>query len=197
MNCVIACSPRPQGNTDLAANLVGRALEEYSPGESRIWRVADCRIRPCVSCGCCASQPGRCALDAEGDQAMTLLRAMGEASCACLLSPVYFYHFPAQAKALLDRAQSFWRAPSSQKPGRGKSLGVVLICARARGDKLTRGSMLSLRYVAQALGMDLADPLILNGLDEADALRRRPDLQERVRAYARLLGQGPGESAGP
>lgn len=179
---VLACSPRRHGNTDTAAALIGDALG--GDAARGLIRVADQVIKPCIACGFCDTRPGSCT---QKDAALSLLRAMAEAPVACLVSPIYFYHLPAQTKALLDRAQVFWSLPSAYKPGRGRRLGVALLGARPRGDKLFAGAVLSLRYMAEALGMVPAEPLLLYGLEEPDALRGRPDLQAALTAYAQAL----------
>jgi hypothetical protein len=121
-----------------------------------------------------------------------LLRALCRAPVACLVSPLYFYHFPGQAKCLLDRAQAFRTLPPARKPGGGRALGIILLGGRSRGEKMFTGALLSLRYVAGCLGMAPAEPLLLRGLDEAGALLRRPDAQEDIRAYAlSLAGTDP------
>ena len=87
----------------------------------------------------------------------------------------------------MDRAQAFWHLSPDRKPGGGRRLGVVLLGARPRGDKLFSGALLTVRYMAEALGLTAAEPLLLYGLDGADALRSRPDLGERVTEYGRAL----------
>lgn len=179
---VLACSPRRRGNTDTAAALAHAALGGAAADGPL--RVADLGLRPCVACGHCDAAPGACP---QPDAALPLLRALASAPVACLVSPIYFYHVPAQAKALIDRAQAFWGLPPERKPGQGRRLGVVLLAARPRGDKLFAGALLTLRYMAEALGLTLAEPLTLYGLDAPDALRGRPDLQSAVGNYGRAL----------
>lgn len=185
---VLACSPRRGGNTDTAAALVAAALASPAGDHGRtpdeIRRVADLDIGPCLACDACAASPGSCA---RTDAALPLLAALAAAPAACLVSPIYFYHLPAQAKALVDRAQAFWHLPPGRKPGGGRRLGVVLLGARPRGEHLFTGALLTLRYTAQALGLVLADPLLLYGLDGPGALRGRPDLAARVTEYGRAL----------
>ncbi len=184
---LLAASARRNGNTDHAAAILRQALADQGR-EPDLLRIADLTARPCIACGYCDTHPGACVLDAptpDGpDVALPLLRALAEAPAACLLSPTYFYHLPARAKGLIDRAQSFWAVPPEKKPGRGKRLGVILLGARPRGDQLFAGSLLTLRYMADALGLTLAEPLLLYGLDAPNALSRRPDLEARVREYA-------------
>lgn len=199
--CVLACSARRHGNTDTAAELACAGLAAQTERACRTIRVADHQILPCISCGYCFKHPGACSQDNNGqacpqtartaDVALPLLHRLCEAPVACLVSPIYFYHLPAQAKALVDRAQSFWALPPERKPGQGGQLGVILLGARPRGKKLFAGALLTLHYMAEALGLTLADPLLLYGLDEVDALRQRPDAQERIKAYALALHPKP------
>lgn len=195
---VLACSPRRGGNTDGAADLLEKTLEESLGERGQTIRVADLPVRPCVSCGWCDAHPGECSLDRSSapvvpgfapgpDPALPLLRDLCAAPVACLVSPVYFYHLPARAKALVDRAQAFWSLPSELKPGRGRVMGAVLLGARPRGEKLFAGAILTLRSVADVLGLTLAAPLSLYGLDDAEALSRSPEAAERIREYGRDL----------
>lgn len=182
---VLACSPRRGGNTDTAADLLAEALSR-SPGmePAEIRRVAELAPGPCLACGACAAAPGSCA---QRDEALPLLKDMAAAPVACLVSPIYFYHVPAQAKALMDRAQAFWHLPPDYRPGAGRRLGIVLLGARPRGDNLFSGALLSIRYMAEALGMSMAKPLLLYGLDDADALRGQPDMGKHVTEYGLAL----------
>ena len=174
--CILACSPRRGGNSDTAAAIVQEALAR--PAEVR--RIADIGMRPCISCGYCGNHPGSCALDGPEDGALSLLEGLVAGPAACLVSPIYYYHLPAQAKALVDRCQRYWNGAC---PGRGTPLGAILIAARPRGDLLFQGAELTLRYMARSLGMSPIPPLCLYGLDAPGDLAGRPDLQERIREY--------------
>jgi len=181
---IASCSPRRGGNSDFAAEL----LQETLPGPVVLRRIADAHVLPCSSCGYCDTHPGRCALDgsageAWGDGASGLFRATCAAPFTFVVSPVYFYHLPAQAKAWIDRSQRFW-SWKGVKPGQGKGLTAVLMGARMKGDKLFEGAERTLRYMAQALGMEWHEPLRLYGLDGADALAGCPEKQELVRSFA-------------
>lgn len=184
---VVAGSARRGGNTDTAAALVGSILG------AKVLRVADLQVSPCMSCGFCDAHPGVCALDnmsgvtAEQDGIVTLLNAIATSPVACFVSPIYFYHLPAQVKAMVDRAQAFWALPQAQKPGQGRALGVVLLAARARGDKLFEGTLATLRIFCDVLGMTLAEPLLLRNLDAPQALSVNIEAQVRITEYAQAL----------
>ncbi|WP_273523758.1 flavodoxin family protein [Mailhella massiliensis] len=176
-----ACSPRRGGNSDFAASLLQQAL----PGRSTLRRVADCGVRPCISCGFCGENPGRCALDGPEDGAAALFDEMLRARFCIVVSPVYFYHIPAQAKAWVDRAQRFWAC--AERPGKGGILSAVLFGARPRGEKLFEGAERTLRYMALTLGMQWRAPLCLYGLDGPYELAGSEQSRERIREYARTF----------
>ena len=177
-----SCSPRRGGNSDAAVLELQNAL----PGPCLVRRVAEAGVRPCVSCGFCASHPGSCALDGPEDSAAALFQAMFQARLSIVVSPVYFYHIPAQAKAFVDRTQRWWAC--GEKPGRGRVLSAVLIGARPRGEKLFEGAERTLRYMALGLGMEWREPLCLYGLDGPGELAVHPESLERIRNFAGRLG---------
>jgi hypothetical protein len=63
------------------------------------------------------------------------------------------------------------------------------LAARARGEKLFEGSLLTLRYALAALNMRLAEPLLLRGLDGPGDLRGRPEAARAVIAYGEAAGR--------
>ncbi|MBR4423345.1 MAG: NAD(P)H-dependent oxidoreductase, partial [Mailhella sp.] len=154
------------------------------PVPSLAARVADAGVRPCASCGRCLSHPGECALDGSGDGAAALFAHAAAARLTLIVSPIYFYHLPAQAKAWIDRAQRWWALPASAKPAAGRTLSAILIAARERGEHLFDGAERSLRYMALALGMEWHPALRLYGYDSPGALRADSAAQERIRRFA-------------
>ena len=195
---VLSCSPRKAGNSDSAAELVGGEFAARRPGLSlSVRRLSDIDIRACTACDYCAAHPGRCSM-AGLDETNRLLSALcapsPELPVSVIVSPIHFYHLPARLKALLDRRPGSVPSPlrrrggrSPEKPGRDAKLAVVLLAARRQGARLFEGSLLTLRYVASALGLELVEPLTLYGLDAPDALSRDGEAQARVREYARSL----------
>lgn len=179
-----ACSPRRGGNSDVAAAL----LQESTAAHCVVRRIADQNVRPCISCGYCDGHPGECSLDGPEDGAREMFRLLCSTSLTVVVSPVYFYHVPAQAKAWIDRTQRFWTC--GQKPGRGRRMTAVLLGARPRGEKLFEGAERTLRYMALAAGLEWLEPLRLYGLDEVGALAGNREAVERLRAYAAALPVG-------
>lgn len=188
---ILSCSPRKDGNSDEAARLIGEEFAAQRPNVPFDLRsLSEFIIRPCIACDFCASHPGTCSLE-EQDEAKLLLSALCSPNpglpASVIVSPIYFYHLPARLKALLDRSQDSWHLPPQEKPGRDAKLAVVLLAARKQGSRLFEGALLTLRYVAAALGLTLIDPLTLYGLDVPNALSGDAEAQTRVREYARSL----------
>ena len=140
-----------------------------------------------------AARPYGCPL-ARKDDSAALLALLAETPELCLVSPVYFYHLPAQLKALIDRTQPFWRfAEAGLNPYAGlarRRCSVILAGARPGGERLFEGSLLTLRYAFRGLHADIAAPLTLYGLDGPDDIRAEAaaPLRERIRAYGREIG---------
>lgn len=198
---IASCSPRKGGNCDFAASLVARTL----PVSSTVQRVADAGVRPCNACGVCDSMPGRCTLDGptvlpsssgssqlpQRDGAKALFAAMTLAPVTFIITPIYYYHIPAQAKAWVDRTQRFW-AMNGESPAKGKAMSCILIGARPRGDRLFEGAERTLRWMARTLGMEWLEPLELYGLEQASALADSVEKQADVCEYAaRIFGGLP------
>lgn len=183
MTLILACSPRRGGNCDAAAAIVREAV---GPGAPPVTALRDYRVSPCVSCGSCTHQPGRCPLQ-DTDDGARLFALIQEASKLVLVSPVYFYHLPAQLKALIDRSQLWWL---SREAGRGmprmsRTAYPILVGARPSGKRLFEGSLLTLRYWLDLFGYELAEPLTLYGLDGPTDLAANPARRDAVARYAR------------
>ncbi|GAB6036937.1 flavodoxin family protein [Fundidesulfovibrio butyratiphilus] len=165
---VVACGPRPGGNTAWAANRIRDALA--AQGLSPVLaRLADFDVLPCTGCQACAHTPGHACVLAGQDQAEELFAAIEQASGLFFVSPIYFYHLPALFKALIDRSQRFFAARQagdlSHVGPQGRQAHVCLVAGRPRGAKLFEGSLLTLRYFLWPFGIALAEPLTLMGLD--------------------------------
>lgn len=143
-------------------------LAEVASGD--VLRLRDFDLRPCTGCGACA-RDGLCVL-ASGDQGEELFAHVEAANALALTAPVYFYHLPSQAKAWIDRAQSRFVARQSGWRPRGprRRAFAVLVAGRPQGEKLFAGIELTLRYFLDIFDFDLADTVLLRGVDGQGAL---------------------------
>lgn len=186
---VLACGPRPGGNSDLAAKLLVQGLERAGVAACLVY-LRETEIRPCLGCQGCAQAPGQaCALKGL-DEAEELFGRILGARLVFFTSPIYFYHFPGNFKCFIDRAQRYYQARlagdpalNPEKPRQGLA---CLVAGRERGEKLFTGALLTLRYFLWALGMVPGQALCLPGLDGPRDLAADQAAQDRIKDYAAL-----------
>lgn len=172
---VLACSPRASGNSDFMVHNFAQGVRG-SGGKVEVTYLRDLNILPCNACHYCSENPeGRCILSAR-DDADRLFHQLQEASLVFIASPIFFYSVPAQFKAFIDRAQHFWvrrereRAdPAWEQPASKPGL-LGLVAARARGDKLFEGSILTLQYFLDLFNIRVMESCRLLGYDGPDDL---------------------------
>ena len=146
-------------------------------------RLRDYPLAPCLGCEACARPDAACP-QAAGDKSAELFRLLLAAPLLALASPVYFYHLPAQLKALLDRCQFHYRRALREKnTAPPRPAFIMLIAARRKGRLLFQGSLLSLRLALGALNFRLEAPLLLRGLDGPEDLTAYPETQKSLELY--------------
>ena len=97
-------SPRPGGNTEVLLKEALKAAPEAGH-EIRLFELNKMVIKPCQDCGGC-TKTGVCI---HKDDAMCgIYDAIRAADRIILASPIFFSSVSAQAKAMIDRCQSFW-----------------------------------------------------------------------------------------
>lgn len=96
-------SPRVDGNTDLLLHETIRAIEEQGH-EVKTLKLNYLNIKPCQDCGGC-DKTGVCIIN---DDMTEIYNKIREADRIILASPIFFFGLSAQAKAMVDRCQSFW-----------------------------------------------------------------------------------------
>lgn len=186
---ILSCSPRPGGNCDDAAGIVLNAAKggKVPPG-AEIAFLRDYAVFPCTGCHCCSASPWKCPLR-EKDDSGQLFEMLQNAQEFVLIAPIYFYHLPAQLKALIDRSQQYWNLRRQvRSPARAlRKAHIILMGGRKKGEQLFAGSLLSCRYWLDLFGFELAEPLCMYGVDERGDLLRNSITREGVASYARTI----------
>jgi len=185
---VFRCGPRKGGNSDRAAALFEEGLKLEGLGAASVF-LREHAVSPCVGCDACAKGPQhRCPLAAKDDSAALFDHPL-HAPFLCFSSPIYFYHVPAIFKALIDRAQRYYNARAA---GDADMLAlprrrayVILIAGRPSGERLFEGALLTLKYFLSPFNVELAEPLLLRGLDGPKDLSRDEEKSGLVLAYGR------------
>ena len=201
---IYACSHRGDGNSDRAAALLAQGVAQAG-GRAEILRLRRFEVRPCLACGFCDDPRGgrersRCVLG-EQDQAWDLFAPLLTARLVLVASPIYFYHLPSRLKTWIDRSQPFWRARQNREPWQAalprRPARAVFVAGQPEGRKLFEGAGLTLRYFVNSFNLDLAEPLVLRGLDGPDDLAGRAADQERIAALGRAAWAEAAQPEGP
>lgn len=184
---VLACSARAGGNSDLAATLFSEGLREAG-GDARTLNVRDYPVSPCTACLLC-EQGIDCCPAGTRDKSETFFQELITAPLLCFASPIYFYHLPGILKLLIDRGQ-FYYSLDRNDDQRVTSLPqrkayAVLVAGRPTGERLFEGSLLTLRYFLEPFRIQLADPLLLRGLDGPGDLAKDSKARQMVLDYGR------------
>lgn len=178
----IAGSPRRHGNSErlLDACLAG-AHEAGAP----VFKlpVVEYGIAPCDGCNSC-SVTGECVIEDRMQEVYALLDG---AAAIVVSTPVFFATVPAVLKGLYDRCQPYWaRRYELGLPAGDKRPGGLLV-VRGGGDPFGyECAVRTSRSVFAVLGLTMAEPLVLEGVDSSGEIGRHPDA---LRA-ATVLGAG-------
>lgn len=118
---VISCSPRPKSKTlALAQHTIDALISKGA--EVEIYSVRGKDHRVCIGCFACKKK-GYCV---QKDDMGELHGKMKEADGILMVSPVYFYDVPAQAKIIIDRSYAVQAL-------NGNKVGASIITAGSLG----------------------------------------------------------------
>lgn len=185
---VVLGSPRKKGNGETLARKVAEAVEQDG-GTVDYIRLNDLNIRPCQGCGGC-DKTGSCVIK---DDMTAVYEKVDEADRILLVSPVYFYGLSAQCKAFGDRFQARWSRKYNLKQrfrqGEGRK-GYLLSTAATRGAKIFDCSILTARYIYDAMDVEYGGELLVKGVDERKAALNAPDEMARAEKFGRDIVEG-------
>ena len=164
-------SPRIEGNTDL---LLDEALKGAQSQGAEVEKliVDKLSIEPCREYYGCLND-GNCVISDDMDDIYPrLLKADG----VIVASPMFFYGLTAQVKALIDRCQALWVRRYNLKqdlPGSGRK-GAFIAVGATKGKALFDGSILTVKYFFEAIGVEYVDELLIQGVDNKGEIEEHP-----------------------
>lgn len=185
---VVLGSPRKNGNSETLAKKVAEGIEKGG-GTVEYIRLNDLHIRPCQGCGGC-DKTGICVLK---DDLTPLFEVVDAADRLLLVSPVYFYGLSGQCKIFGDRFQSRWarryllKERFREDDGRK---GYLLSTAATTGPKIFDCSILTTRYIYDAMDVEYGGELLVKGVDKRKAVLEVPDAMERAEQFGRDIIAG-------
>jgi multimeric flavodoxin WrbA len=185
---IVLGSPRKNGNSETLARKVAGAVEQGG-GTVVYIRLNDLDIRPCQGCGGC-EKSGNCVLK---DDLTPLFKKVDEADRILLVSPVYFYGLSAQCKIFGDRFQSRWArrylVKERFRASEGRK-GYLLSTAATTGPKIFDCSILTTRYIYDAMDVEYGGELLVKGVDNRKAVLEVPDEMARAEQFGRDIIEG-------
>ena len=155
---LLTASPRANGNSNILADAFINGASEEGVKVTR-YDLARLHVHPCLACNQCY-QSGKACI--QNDDFNEIAEAILNTDGLVLAAPVYWYTFPAQLKACLDRFYSFVIGERSLK---GKKTALLTCCEENSSDTFD-GLLFSYNKTIELLGMESAGvvrvPNVLN-----------------------------------
>lgn len=185
---VLLGSPRSSGNSEILARKVAEAVEQ-SGGTVEYRRLNDLSIRPCQGCGGC-EKTGECVIK---DDMTDIYQAADAADRILLVSPVYFYALSAQCKICGDRFQARWArkylVKNRFRADEGRK-GYLLSTAATKGLKIFESSILTARYIFDAMDVKYGGEFLVQGVDKKKAVLEFPDEIAKAEQFGKDMAAG-------
>jgi multimeric flavodoxin WrbA len=165
-------SPRKNGNTAYALNVVGNALQEEGI-DFEIIDVGGKYIRGCLACNKCAeNKDGKCIT--TSDMLNDSLVKMKAADGIIIASPVYYSGIAGTMKCFLDRA--FYVAGSNGGWFRHKA-GASVVAVRRTGGSMTFNALNQYLTIAEMIIPSSNYWNVIHGLAPGDAAKDEEGIQ--------------------
>jgi multimeric flavodoxin WrbA len=179
-------SPRIKSNTDL---LLDEALKGAQGQGAEVEKIIvdKLNIAPCREYYGCLKD-GNCVIRDDMDDIYPKLL---EADGIIVASPMFFYGLTSQVKALIDRCQALWARKYILKqslPDSGRK-GVFIAVGATRGKKLFDGSIMTVKYFFQCIGVKYVDELLIRGVDKRGEIKQHPSALSDAFELGRRLAQ--------
>lgn len=179
-------SPRIKGNTDLLLDEALRGAQSQGAEVEKII-VDKLNIAPCREYYGCVKD-GNCVIRDDMDGIYPKLL---DADRVIVASPMFFYGLTSQIKALIDRCQALWarKYVLKQTPPDSGRKGAFIAVGATRGKQLFDGSVLTVKYFFQSIGIKYVDELLVRGVDKRGEIREHPTALSDAFELGRRLAQ--------
>ncbi|MFC2067651.1 flavodoxin family protein [Chloroflexota bacterium] len=179
-------SPRIKGNTDL---LIDEALRGAQMQGGKIDKIVvdKLNIGPCREYYGCL-RDGNCVIRDDMDD---IYPRLVSADGVIIASPIFFYALTGQVKIFVDRCQALWARTFILKHSlsTSKRKGMFIAVGATKGEKLFNGSILTVKYFFQAIGVEYVEDLLIRGVDKKGEIKEHPTaLTDAFSLGGRLAG---------
>jgi len=178
-------SAKKKGNTATVLGWVEEELESMGHDIKRIY-LNNKSIQGCLGCAKCRETPDEIAC-VQKDDAIHIMEQMISSDGTLFTSPVYFWGFSAQIKALIDRGFSLvtnYHRPGHTSLMKGKNIGLLVTGAGAY-DENAEGLFTSFDRIVEFLLANKSGELYVGGCSVPAELPE--EIQQKAVQLARAL----------
>lgn len=135
---------------------------------------------------------GHCVVDDDMQDVFGLLES---APAVVVASPIFFYTVTACVKPLIDRAQALWARkyvlnnPVPPVVNGIERLGYFLSCGATKGVNLFDGTLLTMKYFFDAIGVRQAESLTYRRIENIGDIRAHAQALEDAQALGRTAAR--------
>ncbi|OQA02046.1 MAG: putative NAD(P)H-dependent FMN-containing oxidoreductase YwqN [Planctomycetes bacterium ADurb.Bin401] len=183
---VLNGSPKKDGNTSVIVKWFADAIGSAADIEIINTAFLKYKVNGCISCRKCQKiEKYECCIDDDGK---TVLAKMGVADVIVFATPLYFFGASAQIKLVMDRMFSLYKwdneAGTMQTPLKGRTMVVL---ASAFEDIGLEALEKPFKLTAEYTGMEFVSVLAANAGTSGEIIKKRPDIQAKVKSLAASL----------
>lgn len=143
---VLTGSPRRNGNSDrLAEAFMKGALSKGH--EVHRFDAARQKISGCIACKACWRKDSPCSFQDGFNELAPMLEV---ADVIVFATPIYWFNFPAQIKAVIDKMNAYL-ADDCKRPLKIKE-SLLLVCGGDEGEDIFEGINVTYRQISEYMG---------------------------------------------
>ena len=166
---VLTGSPRKGGNTDKLADAFIAGARQAGHAVTK-FTTADKNIQGCIDCQQCFRKGSACSIPDDFSQLAPL---MEQADMVVFATPLYWFTFPMQLKAAIDKCYSFF---VGKRPLKVKEC-ALLVCGGGTDLQTYEGIVKSYQLIVKFLNWKDSGVIIVPGLHDKDEILKTDGLQ--------------------
>ncbi len=167
-------SPNAKGNTNALITCFTEGAKSSGNIVSRL-NIRDMNINPCV--GCLGGDSAACPLSpcCQKDDMDQIYRGIAENDIVVFASPIYYWNFPSQFKAAIDRMIAIVEGNPAQHILAGKKLMLLMCCEEAHNKRNESGVQIFYRNFLEYYGIEGLGVHVFGGMMGADDYKKHPE----------------------
>lgn len=175
---VIIGSPRKNGNTVAATDILLKYLSQLEPLSIKRFDLSNLNISHCRGCNVCGENGGQCVII---DGMVPVYEAIDDCDMIIMATPIYFSGPSSYLKQMIDRCQCLWMRGTKQH---SKCLGIM-IAVSGQTEANFKNSRSIIKSFLNTIGAEWGGELIFSGYDDCGELAADESAIKRCQEYAK------------